>query len=268
MINNRRPVIRHRPGVNPPVTYIGSNETTSPKFGQAFMHGCGGRAHNSAYGLIDGDVCSFGTPPTWPLFDQAIREGRNWYYGDHAYYRRGKYYRVTKNAYQYQPTADEIQRATPERFTACPMTAEPDWRDGGATVVICPNSEPYMARHGVNAKEWAVDCARQVAQHTDRSIVVRWKAQVGRRPFYLDLHEAFAVVVYNSNAAVEALAAGVPVFVTCPWASTFSMGLNDLALIESPYRPDNRLEFLWTLANHQWSLDEISRGLAWKTLQA
>ena len=84
---------------------------------------------------------------------------------------------------------------------------------------------------------------------------------------YLDLHGAWAVVVYNSNCAVDALIAGVPIVVRCPWASTIHMGIHDLAAIESPIYPDNRQPFLYALAERQWTLNEIAAGYAWKALQ-
>lgn len=251
-----------------PTTYVIPSETTSPKFGAAFAKGCGGPMATIQSGLQPGHFASFCTPATWPMLRQVQQDhARDWYYGDHAFYRRGRYYRVTKNAYQYQPSAAELASATPDRFKATGLQAVPDWTRHGSSVVICPNSALYMAQHGVNAHDWVMECVRVIARHSPRNIVVRWKAQSARRPLHLDLHDAWAVVVYNSNAAVEALQAGIPIFVTCPWASTTQMGLSDLTRIESPIYPDNRLAFLWALADHQWSLPEIASGLAWRTLQ-
>jgi hypothetical protein len=264
-----RPV--HRPvDVPPPVTYAVANETTSPKFAKAFAQGCGGiisgvTAHSH---LLPGGVATFATPATWPLLDKAIAAERPYYYGDHAYWRRGKYYRIARNAVQYQPTASALARATPDRLQALDVTPSADWNRLGTSIVVCPNSTIYMARFGVDAHEWVLDVVRQVARVSDRPIVVRHKATAARRPLYLDLHDAWAVVVFSSNAAVEALVAGVPVFVTAPWASTAAMGKSSLAEIETPYYPDlqARDRFVWCLAEHQWTLQEIATGLAWKAL--
>lgn len=256
------------PSTPPPVTYVVPGETTSPKFAKAFAAGCRGHMVNTQMGLQTGAFAAFCTPATWPLLEQARREGRDWYYGDHAFYKRGKYYRVTKNAYQYVPTERDLAAATSARFTAVNGDIHPEWRRGTA-VVVCPNSEVYMRHFGIDAREWTMDVVRQIAAVTDRPIVVRWKAVVGRRPFYVDCHDAWAVVVFSSNAAVEALMAGVPIFVTAPWASTAQMGLSDLSQIESPYFPESSLRerFLWALAERQWTLDEIRAGYAWRALQ-
>lgn len=253
-----------------PVTYIAPLETTSPKFGAAFMKGCRGKAANVAGGLQEGDFASFCTPSTWPLLTAAQANGRNWYYGDHAFYRRGKYYRITKNAYQYVPTPHAMESATPTRFEAVGgQMVQPTWNTDGSTIVVCPNSDVYMAQHGIDAQAWVMSMMMTLARTTRRPILTRWKANAQRRPLYVDLHDAYAVVVYNSNAAVEALMAGIPVFVMCPWATTASMGRQDLSQIDDPYYPDRDYvkRFCWTLANHQWDMAEISSGRAWIDLQ-
>lgn len=265
----RRPV-----DVPPPVTYAVATETTSPKFAKAFAQGCGGviggvPVNASAGNLLPGGFASFCTPATWPLLDAAIADKRTYYYGDHAYWRRGKYYRVIKNAVQYQPSAVALARATPDRLVKeIGVTPSADWQRTGTSIVICPNSVEYMRRFGLDAREWVLACVRAVAQVSNRPIIVRQKAMVHRRPLYLDLHDAHAVVVFSSNAAVEALVAGVPVFVTAPWASTAPYGKSDLSQIETPYYPAvvDRNRFLWSLAEHQWTLDQLANGTAWRAL--
>ncbi len=89
----RAPAIRpvRRSSHPPPVTYVVAHETTSPKFAAAFARGCGGTCASVVTGLRPGTFAAFCTPPTWPLLQQAQAESRDWYYGDHAYYWRGKY---------------------------------------------------------------------------------------------------------------------------------------------------------------------------------
>jgi len=265
---------QRRPNIPPPVTYAVATETTSPKFAKAFAQGCGGPICGiGAYHkplLGPGGFAGFCTPATWPLLDQAIADNRPYYYGDHAYWGRGKSYRIARNAVQYQPTAAALARATPTRFRRLGVSLAPDWQTNGNSIVICPNSAVYMARFGIDAREWVLDVVRQVARVSDRPIVVRQKSMNGRRPLYLDLHDAWAVVVFSSNAAVEALAAGIPVFVLAPWASTATSGKSHLTEIETPYYPAiaQRDRLLWCLAEHQWTLAEIAAGIAWRTLHA
>jgi len=252
---------------DPPVTYFVPGETTSPKFALAFSRGCHGQQAPAPSPLQPGPFAAFCTPPIWPLLRQAQAAGRTWFYGDHAFYRRGKFYRVTRNAYQYQPTPATVQHATPARFAQYHVDLQPVWQRTGTAIVVCPNSPAYMREHGIDARQWVIDIVTRLARLTDRPIIVRWKAHAAARPLYVDLHDAWMVVVYNSNCAVDALVAGVPICVLCPWAATVSMGVNDLALVEQPVYPDHRIPFLWALATRQWSLSEIAAGIAWRALQ-
>lgn len=254
----------------PPTTYMVAGEKTSPLFSTAFARGCGGPILNVKQDRLGpGAFAAFCTPPTWALLDRAIESGRDYYYGDHAFYQRGKYYRVTKNAIQYQPTPAEIATATPHRFEVCGQNAVPAWKRTGRHIVFCPNSVPYLSQFapGGNGHDWVLTISRQLARYTDRPIIARWKAQAKTRPLPLDLADAWAVVVFNSNAAVEALQAGVPVFVLDAQGAAATMGSGDLTRLETPVYPDDRIPFLWALAQHQWTLSEIASGRAWRTLQ-
>lgn len=248
------------------MTYAVPTEHTSPRFARAFALGCKGRATNDDQ-LQPGPVALWGSPERWGLLQQAIREGRDWWYADHGFYRRGKCYRVAKNAYQYVPTHDDILAAKPDRLRACHVDVTHEWQTDGTAIVICPNSPEYMARFGIDAHQWVLDLVDRLGRLApNRPIVVRWKAMAQRRPLYLDLHNAYAVVVFSSNAAIEALCAGVPVFVLAEWATARQMGRGTIDEINRPYYPELRIPFLWRLAERQWSLVEIESGMAWKDL--
>lgn len=255
---------------DPPVTYFVPTELTSPKFARAFSTGCMGRSTTDLSTLEDGSLAAFCTPAIWPLLDQAIADNRDYYYGDHGWYKRGKYYRVAKNAVQFQPTDADLRSARPFRYDLHGYETAPDWREGGHSIVICPNSHVYMRRFGLDAHEWAVDMAREIGRRTSRPIIIRWKAGAAARPLYLDLHSAHCVICFSSGAAVEALQYGVPILTAAPWAATYRMGLTgeQIDQIDQPFKPDTevRMRFLWSLAEHQWTLAELAAGSAWKTL--
>lgn len=251
-----------------PTTYFVPDETTSPKFARAFAQGCKGPM-TSELSLRPGGFAAFCTPAVWPLLKHAQREGREWFYGDHAFFRRGKFYRVAMNRYQYQPTTHDLRHARPHRLRElCGRTPETEWRTEGSSIVICPQSEVYMKQFGIDAHQWTMGIVEYLSRYTDRPIVIRWKSQAQRHPIEIDLHNAWALVTFASAAAVDALLVGVPIFVLAPWASCASMGLSDLSKIETPARPAHRLPFLWTLAENQWTLSEIAAGAAWKKLHA
>jgi len=198
------------------------------------------------------------------LLTRAQAEGRDWYYGDHGYFRRGRYYRITRNAYQPDGTIGTCSRA---RFDQLHVNLAPAWTRG-VSIVVCPNSPAYMSWFGIDAHQWCADLVLQLTHLTKRPIVVRWKVDAKLRPLYIDLHNAHLVVVFSSASAIEALAAGVPVCTLASWASSAPMGITDLTQVESPYYPDlvQRDQFLFNLAHRQWTLEEMRNGTAWRAL--
>lgn len=252
-----------------PVSYASQHEKTSPMFAAAFAKGCHGVAMEIDGTLHPGPMAAFGTPPSWPLFNQATREGRDWYYGDHGLFTRFRHYRITKNALQPSGCGTHDDR----RWHALHVDRAPTWKRDGRFIVVCPQSAIYMGHYfGLSPVVVNHDYVRHltalVRHYTQRPIVVRFKTDASRRPLRVDLQDAWLVVVWSSAAAVEALTAGVPVCTLANWASTFRMGIHSLGDIETPYYPDlqERDHFLFNLANQQWTLDEIASGMAWRAL--
>jgi len=245
-----------------PVAYYNPVEFTSPKVAYAFAKGCGGTITDESE-LFPGPVALFGSPARWPLLRQAQAEGREWFYIDHAYFMRGKYYRITRNAYQH----DGLGESTGERLKGFRRLHIDPWHTSGSHVLVCPNSAIYFGLHGIDADQWLVDVTKTLRQYTDREIRVRWKVQMNDRPIAEDLADAWAVVVFSSAAALDGLMAGVPCFTLAPFAASVRMGRSDLSQIEEPFYPDDRERFLSVLADNQWTIQEILKGQAWRALQ-
>lgn len=255
------------PAAIAPTCYYVPSEATSPKFAKAFAHGCGGQVSNNLSTLVDGPYAAFGTPPTWPLLKQAQAAGRDFYYGDHGYWARGNVFRISKNTVQYQPTDEDLRSAKPWRFKSLGAQINPHWQTAGRHILICPNSDVYMREFtGYGQQEWVAVVQATLRTYTDRPFIARSK--LTKRPIAEDLVDAHAVVAFTSASAVDGLIAGVPCFTLAPWAATYHMGLGDLARIETPVYPDNREQFCWALAEHQWTLSEIATGAAWRKLNA
>jgi len=255
-----------------PVSYYTPDELTSPRFAYAFAKGCGGGMTTAdvlpEHLRIDGrrlgaaPIALFGSPSQWPLLRQAQADGRDWYYGDHAYFGRKTFYRITKNAYQHDGTGE----ADPERFSKFGRPVQP-WRASGAHILICPNSPIHFALHGLDHDEWLREVKETLRTVTDRPLRVRWK-RGNRIRIGEELQGAWACVVYSSAAALDALILGIPVFVLAPFAAAYRMGRSDLTQIEAPLYPETREPFLWNLAANQWTFAEIYRGLAWRSLSS
>ena len=110
---------------------------------------------------------------------------------------------------------------------------------------------------------------KTLKKHTDREIVIREKASRGERTndtIYDALdNDIYALVTYNSIAAVEAIQYGIPAFALAPTAAD-PVGNKDLTQIENPNKPDEELIQRWlhSIAYSQFSLDEIITGQAWR----
>ena len=240
-------------------------ESTSPRFASAFAQGCGGRIVKvPTNAKLTGPIALFGTALAWNQINSARADGRDWYYGDHAFLgKRGVHYRISRNEFQYTGTATAGGWT---RFQNLHLSVKP-WRKTGKNVLVCPAPAVHAALMGFDGKALEREMMTTLAAHTDRPLVLRYKA-TATTPIEDALNDAWAVVTYHSNVAIQALMTGVPVFVMCPWAATRRMAKSDLTEIESPYYPEDREPFLSSLASHQWTMTEISQGLAWRALEA
>ncbi|MBI1216892.1 MAG: hypothetical protein GC185_13900 [Alphaproteobacteria bacterium] len=242
--------------ISSPVAYSVPRERTSPRWARAFAQGCGGRVECGDR-LHEGPVAMFGSPARFQILNQARAEGRIWYYGDHAYFGRFHYYRCTRGDWQHRG----IGEPDFARFDRLAIDIKP-WRRGGAHVLLCPPDAKFAALMGFCATTWRQNVLQTLQRHTSRPIRIRERHAVDR-PLDADLEDAHALVTHMSNAAVEALVAGVPVFVTGACAAR-AMGSDNLADIERPRRPPGRHKWAAILAANQWTLEEMAAGVLWR----
>ncbi|MGO1079951.1 hypothetical protein [Inquilinus sp. CA228] len=206
----------------------------------------------------------YGVRPAWRhLWDQAKAEGRDWYYADNGYFPvgidGGQYFRVARNAVQAiapgWTLADGARRSWAFGFAS---SVSP-WRQDGRTVLVCLQSDEFMA----TVAGTAIDLALEAGRHTDRPIVVRRKGDA--TPIAAALADAWCVVTWSSNCAIDAICAGVPAIVLGQSAAVPMAGTR-LEQIEDPPRPDGREAWVGRLAASQWTLDEMARGDCWRAL--
>lgn len=245
-----------------PIAYsvgAGSSDT----WAKAFAQGCGGRVLLGRASFRPAPLAMFPHLDNYHLMQHAIKEGWDYYFGDHAYFGRRVYYRITKNAPQITPYLG----AKPDRFKKLNVEIKP-WRKGGRVVLICQQSEDFFKMRQLSRSAWLSATIAKIKQHTDREILVRSKmgGDSTERAFRNSLQGVYAVVVHSSVAGVQAALEGVPCFATEPCASA-SFGLTDLSKIESPRYPDDREELAWSLADNQWTMEEIKMGEAWERLR-
>lgn len=230
------------------------NENTAPVFARAFAAGCGGKVVSTYRG---GPWAGFGSPQTWEGLIAARRAREDFYYGDHGYFGRGRFYRITKNAFQHRGIGlDDGDFSRLGQFFGKARA----WHQG-ARIIVCPQSEGHHQRFMVAS--WLEDTLAKLRAASDREIVVRTKAS--KKPLEADLDDAWCVVTHSSASAIHGLMAGVPAICTADCAASVMSGTDPLN-VEYPYFPDFRDEWAAVLAANQWTLEEIENGDAWKVL--
>lgn len=194
-----------------------------------------------------------------------LRQASEWLYMDNAYFGRGQYFRVTRNAVQHDGVGD----SDGHRWRALGLSLAP-WRPPGRHILVCPQSDQWHQwMMGAPLDVWVADVVHQLRQHTDRPIVIRRKPQIGRereadavleaeRQLLEAFEDCHAVVVHQSGVGIQAALHGVPVFATGAGAVS-PVACAALSKIETPLRPE-RLRWAQVLADNQWTWPEIHSG--------
>jgi hypothetical protein len=230
--------------------YAQPDKEKSRRVLEAFTAGCGGRmANTTARALEPGAAAFYGVRAPWlHLWEQAKREGRDWYYLDNSYFdcARELQFRVTKNALQH--TGRGVSDG--KRFAALGIEIKP-MREDGENVIVCPSSVEFM-RAVAGDPGWLDRVTRNLRrQYKSGCVIVRTKQE--KRPLLVDLERARLLVTWASAAAVTALLQGVPVMCAPECCATYAQ---------------DRAPWAAVLADNQWTLAEIRNGTAWRTLNA
>jgi hypothetical protein len=209
------------------------------------------------------------TPELRPYIDRWRSDGRDVLYWDRGFARRvfatdlptgtnGGYYRWCRNGYQMHAIRD----VPDDRWKALQTPLWP-WSKPGRHIVLAEPSATYQRFHGIEG--WTERTLADLKTLTDRPIVIRDKEmQRFGRKLHEDLKGAHCLVTHGSNAAVEAVIMGCPVFVH-PDSAASLVGLTDLNEIETPIYPD-REPWCRSLSYSQWSEREMVDGTLWRHL--
>ena len=179
------------------------------------------------------------------------------------------YHRIVKNAMQHGTIMDVPSDRWDNLVNFNPSLEYQGWRNTGSKILIVLSTEKPFQYYGHNREKWLEKVLKTLKKHTDREIVIREKASRGERTnstIYDALDDdVYALITYNSIAAVEAIQHGIPAFALAPTAAD-PVGNKDLTQIENPNRPNEELVQRWlhSIAYSQFSLDEIITGTAWR----
>jgi hypothetical protein len=194
------------------------------------------------------------TPELTPIIADWRARKREFIYWDRGYARR-VFATWHRNAYQLR----SIRDVPGDRWKALQTPLMP-WRRDGRHIVVAQPTPTYARFHGIEG--WTDKTLDALALATDRQIVIRGKES--KRPLQADLDGAHALVSHASNAAVEAVICGCPVFVHSDSAAAL-VGQTDLAKIESPVYPD-RDPWVRALAYSQFNERELIDGTLWRLI--
>lgn len=210
----------------------------------------------------------------------AQKNGQDYYFMETGYlgnYRspnnstgRKVYHRIEKNNMQQNRIMDVPGDRWNKLCEFNPELKYNGWKKNpGSKILLIMSTDKPFEFYGDNREQWIKNTVATLKAHTDREIVVREKAGRGERTndsIYDALDDdVWALVTYNSIAAVEAIQFGIPAFSLAPTAASV-VSSKDLTQIENPPKPDEELiqRWLWSIAYGQFSLTELITGEAWK----
>lgn len=210
-------------------------------------------------------------PETTDLIAEWRKAGRTFVYWDRGYCDRifatnlptgdsGGMYRWHVNSFQMTGVRDVPDDRW--RSTKASKCVQP-WMKNGRHIVIAAPTRTYARFH--RCEGWIADTIDALARVTDRQFVIRDKEQYRRRPIQRDLDGAHCLVTHASNAAVESVILGCPVFVHRDSAAAL-VGQSDLRKIETPVYPE-RQAWLNSLAYCQFNERELVDGTLFRMLQ-
>lgn len=152
----------------------------------------------------------------------------------------------------------------PQRWRELGVALKP-WRTEGDHILICPNRS-FGVGERVMQPDWAQRCAERLRKHTKRPILIR--AHPGNDepkncPLSQDLKGAWAVFVWSSSCAAHALVEGIPAYIEAPHQILKPASAG--GPVDAPVCPDREPHFE-TLANGQFRLEEVERGIPFRLL--
>jgi len=213
------------------------------------------------------------------IMKRCWEDGRDFYYIDTGYFGNERtaanpngwkyWHRIVKNDLQHS----QLIRRSDDRFRLFNKKFKP-WKKTGKKILIAKPDEKPCKFYGIDLETWLGDVIDKIKKHTDRPIVIRERAprridriQTNTLQQALD-DDVFALVTFNSVAAIESIFHGIPAFAMAPTTAVSPVGSNDLSMIETPFYPDDDLLQSWAahLAYGQFHINELKSGHALKIL--
>jgi hypothetical protein len=214
------------------------------------------------------------------IMKQCWEDDRDFYYVDTGYFGNEKnlanpngwkyWHRIVKNNLQH----GEIISRPDDRFRKFNKKFQSWKRDGRKILIAAPDEKPCKF-YGTTKDHWIQQTVEHIKKYTDRPIEVRERAAKRIDRISTDTlqqaldKDVFALVTFNSVAAIESVFHGIPVFTLAPANAASPVGLRDLSQIETPYYADTDKLYAWAchLAYGQFHVSEMKNGSALKMLK-
>lgn len=255
---------------------------------------------NSDWAEINTDLAVFVGVKSRKLYRACIEAGVVPLFIDKAYFRTPTsdyYYRASLGGYQ-PPYLRDMKKSS-DRLERLKVKLHPR-RIGGSRVVFAGSSRKYCEFHEIgDVHEYARRVCTELyfKLHGKKRIIYRpkpswwsnhgaYETKVDNDVYRVPAHTEFSspnellshilpdthcLVTHGSNAAVEALVAGVPVIMLSNRGASPVYDLCDHQLdnVLNPYWPSNkeRITILSNLAHCQFSLEEMANGTMWEELK-
>ena len=258
-----------------------SNDLKDPYINM-FAQGCGSRSINPDEMIFEenDDPLVLRGILKKKIIHKCWRKNRTFYYMDTGYFGNESsklnphgwkyWHRIVKNDLQH----DEIIERPDDRFRQFKKTFRP-WKKTGNKILIAAPDEKPCKFYGIDKDQWLKETVDKIKSVTDRPVEVR-----ERNPNRVDrvvkntLQQAldddvFALVTYNSVAAIESIFHGIPAFTLAPSNAAKPVSSQDLEKIDDPYYPDSDKLYAWAchLSYGQFHVAELRSGRAKELLE-
>ena len=214
------------------------------------------------------------------IMKQCWQDRRDFYYVDTGYFGNERttsnpngwkyWHRIVKNDLQH----GEIIARPDDRFKQFNKKFTSWKKDGRKILVAAPDEKPCKF-YGTTKDQWVEHTINKIKQFTDRPVIVRERAPKRIDRIATDTLNAalsqdiFALVTFNSVAALESIFHGIPAFTLAPCNAASPVSLQDLSQIENPYYADQDKLYAWAchLAYGQFHVSELQDGSAKRKLE-
>lgn len=184
------------------------------------------------------------------------------------------------------------QNCSDDRWKQLNTQLQP-WREPkpDQSILIIGQTLNGSSTQNVNIAKWHNAVVRKCLEETERHIIFRVHRNYTRgndysilkkellqnnrvelsfhetgKPLAEDLERSFLTVVYNSNACVESIIKGIPVYAANSGAMSWEVSNQGRDILTDLKMPD-RQQWANNIAYCQWTLEELRNGKAWKHLR-